>query len=352
MIDEHLNDICAPDTSTLLEAVSVLDKGANALCCLMDDSGGLVAVLTDGDVRRALLKGAPMSAPALDFATTKPRTVAEGTSRALVIDLMRSVRISAVPEIDSNRRIVGLHTLSDFLGAEDLPNAAVIMAGGKGTRLGRLTATTPKPLMTVAGRTIIEWLVLGLVGDGIRTVFVSVNHLAEQIMDHLGDGSHLGCSIAYLREQVDKPLETAGSLTLLPEEIRTGPHPIIVMNGDLMVEFSAGRLIQQHRSAGARLTIGVRTYSHKVPFGVVDMDAERRVTGISEKPDLKVDINTAVYCVDPAAIGLLPAGEPSTMPELVQSCLDRGDDVRTWRINSEWIDVGTPADLARAKGHA
>lgn len=352
MLTTHLEEICISPDATILEALAAIDRGAKALCCVVDDESRLSAVLTDGDVRRALLGGASLDAPALQHASVNPRTVSSGTSRALVIDLMRSLRISAVPEVDADRRLVGLHTLTDVLGKPDLPNAAVIMAGGRGTRLGSLTHSTPKPLMTVAGRSIIEWLVLGLVGGGIRQIYVSVNHLADQIIEHLGDGDQLGCRIEYLRERPDKPLGTAGSLTLLPDAVRRARDSLIVLNGDLMVEFEPDRLIAHHRSSGSQLSMAVRPYSHTVPFGVVEVDEAGSVVEILEKPDLRVDINTAVYCLDPDLIDLLPPGEPSTMPELAQSCLDSGRRVTAWRMTSEWIDVGTPADLARAKGHA
>lgn len=352
MIVSHLEGICVAPDATILEAIAAIDHGANSLCCVIDDDKRLVAVLTDGDVRRALLNGAPLPSPALPHATTTPRTVPAGTARALVIDLMRSVRISAVPEVNDDQQLIGLHTLSEVLGTPDLPNSAVIMAGGRGTRLGTLTASTPKPLMTVAGRSIIEWLVLGLVGDGIRHIYISINHLADQVVEHLGDGTALGCKIEYLREEINNPLGTAGSLTLLPAAVREGSEPIIVMNGDLMTEFDASRLLAYHRDIGARLTMGVRNYSHTVPFGVVEHDDDKWVTAIAEKPSLQVDINTAVYCVDADLIGLLPANEPSTMPGLVQACLDENLPVSAWTMASDWIDVGTPADLARAKGHA
>lgn len=274
-------------------------------------------------------------------------TVDGGTPRALVLDLMQSVRLRAVPEIDADGRLTALHTLSDLVSARELPNVAVIMAGGKGTRLGALTRDVPKPLMKVAGRSILEWIILGLVGDGIHTIHISVNHRADQVVEAIGDGSALGCSISYLHEAHDKPLGTSGSLTLI-EQLPS--EPMIVMNGDLMVEFDAALLLERHKTSGADVTIGVRSYVHTVPFGVVDIDADGTVTAIEEKPDLQANINAAVYCINPATISLLPSGEPSTMPELVQACLDAGKVVSAWPMASDWIDVGTPSDLARAKG--
>jgi dTDP-glucose pyrophosphorylase len=345
-----LKTACAPVTATVRDALVVIDRSATSVCLLVDDRGRLHGLLTDGDLRRALLRGTTLEDAALDHATTTPHTVGSGTSRAAVLDVMSALRISAVPEVDDLGHLLGLHTLSDVVGATPLPNVAVIMAGGRGSRLGDLTQDTPKPLMTVAGRSIIDWIILGLVGDGIREVYVSVNYLAEKVEEHLGDGSRLGCTVRYLREEPERPLGTAGSLTLLRAERPDLSDPVIVMNGDLMVEFDANDLLDAHRRTRATVTMATRTYQHEVPFGVVEINGGR-VTDVSEKPTLSFDINAAVYAVEPRALAWLPAGRASTMPELVETCLERDEVVTAWPITSEWIDVGTPTDLARAKGH-
>ncbi|OCG74681.1 sugar phosphate nucleotidyltransferase [Microbacterium sediminis] len=351
MLNENLQAVLSASTATLIDALGAIDRGAGGLSCLVDDDGRLVAVLTDGDVRRALLGGAALEDPAERFAVRNPHTVPSGTSRASVLDLMKSLRISAVPEIDESGRLRAIHTLSDIVGGRVLPNYAVIMAGGKGTRLGELTKHRPKPLMMVAGRAIIEWVILGLVGDGVRNIFVSVNHMADQIIEHLGDGTALGCRIEYLHETPELPLGTAGSLTLLPPHLtEPGADPIIVLNSDIMVEFSARALLEEHAQSKAKMTIGTKLYQHTVPFGVIEMDEARLITSIVEKPEVAVEVNAAVYCIDPELVRELPVGEPSTMPELAQICLDSDRRVQAWPLTSEWIDVGTPADLARAKG--
>ncbi len=351
MTQRDLQAACARVDATIRDALEVVNRSATLVCLLVDEQGRLAGLLTDGDFRRAFLAGTSLDEPALRYATTTPHHVSAGSPRALVLDLMQALRISAVPELDADRTLVGLHTLSDVVGGAPLPHIAVVMAGGRGTRLGELTKDTPKPLMSVAGRSIIEWIVLGLVGDGIREIYVSVNYLAERVEEHLGDGSRLGCTIRYLREDPERPLGTAGSLTILRAERPDLDLPVIVMNGDLMVEFDTGSLLDTHRRTGAVVTVGTRTYQHEVPFGVVESDGGR-VTSVSEKPTLSFDINAAVYCVEPRALSLLPEGRPSTMPGLVEDCLDRGEVVTAWPIASEWIDVGTPRDLARAKGEA
>lgn len=337
--------------ATLIDALRAIDAGAAGICCVVDGESHLVGVVTDGDVRRALIGGSALSDPVWPVVQRKPKVAREGTSRALILDLMAATRITAVPEVSDEGHVVAVHTLNSVLGAKSLRNIAVIMAGGKGTRLGELTRSTPKPLLPVAGRPIIEWIVLQLVGAGVTDIFVSINHLGDQIEARLGDGRDLGCRVHYLRESADKPLGTAGSLTLLaPEHTAEGAPPIIVVNGDLMLEFDAGRLVEEHLAAGAQLTVGTTAYQHRVPFGVVSADADGRVLAIEEKPVIDLEVNSALYCVEASAVRLLVPGEPSGMPDLIRRCVEEHRLVKTWPVADGWIDIGTPSDFARARG--
>lgn len=346
-----VSQFSVPEEAPVIQALNVIDSGGFGLCCVVDDGDRFLGVLTDGDLRRALISGAALDDPVASYVERSPTTVPAGASRAHILDLMTALRVNAVPEIAEDHTVVAIHTLSEIIGAEVLPNRAVIMAGGKGSRLGALTERVPKPLMLVAGRPIIEWVILQLVGSGIRQISVSVNHFADQIEARLGDGRRLGCQIEYLREDPDNPLSTAGSLTLLDEHVTadTAP-PLVVLNADLMVEFDADQLIRDHTASGAAMTMGVQRYHHTVPFGVVEFDAEHSITGISEKPDLSVMINTAIYCINAHLVRLLPFNQESTMPGLAALCLETGRSVKAWNVESDWIDIGTPQDLARAKG--
>jgi NDP-sugar pyrophosphorylase family protein len=203
--------------------------------------------------------------------------------------------------------------------------------------------------MRVAGRPIIEWIILNLVSSGIREVYVSVNYLADQIEGHLGDGSKLGCSVHYLREQPQTPLGTAGSLAILRGE-KPPTEAIVVMNGDLMVQFDVGELVKAHADNGSAVTVVTRQYRHEVPFGVVERLPDNRVGALAEKPVIDLEVNAGIYAVSPEALDLVPAAIPSTMPELVERCIDKGWNVGAWTLSSDWIDVGTPRDLATAQG--
>lgn len=350
MTAEAVRDLCVSEAASLREAMQAVDCGADTICLVLGPAGTLAGVVTDGDLRRALLSGAELDDPIAPYVSRSPRVVPPSASRAHVLDVMRALRISQVPVVSDDGSVVGLHTLHRLLGRRPLASPAVIMAGGRGTRLGDLTRQRPKPLMTVAGRPIVEWMVLELVSAGVSRIYLSVGYLAEQIEDHLGDGSAFGCSVRYLREEPDRLLGTAGALSMLALAEPGLADPVLVANGDLMVRFSAADMVDHHVGTAAAITVATRPYSHTVPFGVLDIDTSGRVLSIAEKPSVVVDVNAGIYVVGPSVVRGTPHGEPATMPQLVQGCLDRGERVSAWTLDAEWIDVGTPTDLARAKG--
>ena len=250
---------------TVRDAMACLDETAFGIVLLVDAEGRLLGTLTDGDLRRALLGGATLAEKALRFARRDYSAFPESVSRDEVLDLMRAKRIFQVPILDAQRRVVGLHLMHDIVGAVRRPNAAVIMAGGKGSRLLPLTSEVPKPMIKVAGRPILERLVLHLVGHGITRIYISTHHLAERIESHFQNGADFGCQITYLREEA--PLGTGGALALLPPE----EHSLLVMNGDLVTQVNVGSLLDHHERKALDVTIGARPYCHQIPFGCLDV---------------------------------------------------------------------------------
>ena len=210
------------ESATLRDAMAAVDRGAARIALAVDADGRLTGVVTDGDLRRALLGGTDLQDPVAPVLTRRYLSVTTGDGRAAALELMRARRIDAVPVVDADGRPVGLHLLQQFLEPVIRTNWAVIMAGGQGVRLRPLTDNLPKPMIAVAGRPIIERLVLHLVGFGLKRIFVAVNYMGDVIEEHLGDGSRLGVRVEYLRE--DKALGTAGALGLLPEP-PTEPDP-------------------------------------------------------------------------------------------------------------------------------
>jgi dTDP-glucose pyrophosphorylase len=349
MTIRELNEFVVGVGATLGDAMRTMDKFGHEVAVLADDEGKLAGIITDGDVRRAFLGGAGLDTPAQAVASLVPTVVGEGMGRAHVLDVMRAKHLDQIPIVDAEGMVVGLHTLSAVVGMESRPNAAVIMAGGRGVRLGALTRDTPKPLVPVAGRPILEWIVLNLVGSGVSDLFITVNYLADRIEEKLGDGSQLGAQIKYIREDPQTPLGTAGSLALLPAALLPA-GPLLVMNADLMVQFNAGDLIDEHEQSDSVVTIATRRYLHEVPFGVITRNETGEVGSLAEKPELDVEVNAGIYVVSQKVLSLVPQGRASTMPGLVEACIAAGYEVGAWAMESDWIDVGSPRDLTKAKG--
>ncbi len=339
---QSFESVCIREDGSLFEALQVLQRGGAGIALVQNSEGRLLGILTDGDVRRALLENASLSDSVAPYVSHHMTTVSPGASRAEVLDLMQALKIHQVPVIDEAGFVKGLHLLHEVLGAVDRPHWAVVMAGGRGVRLGDLTRDTPKPMLKVAGRPIIERLILHLVGFGIHRIFISVHYLAEVIKDHFGDGSRFGCSIEYLVE--NEALGTGGALSLLPE---TPGHPVLVCNGDLITQADIDAMIRFHEADDFAMTVGVREYSYQIPFGCAET-AGNRLVAISEKPSMLHQINAGVYLISPSLLELVPTGYyPIT--DLIQSCLDCGKRVGAWRIEDDWIDVGQRHELDRAR---
>ncbi len=330
----------------IIDAMRVIERGNVQIAFVRDERGAVIGTLTDGDIRRALLSGASLDSPLQPHIACEFTSVPTSATRAEILELMQARAIAQVPVLDEGGRLQGVHTLRDIVGMVERPNWAVIMAGGKGTRLGPITEHVPKSMLPVAGRPILERLVLNLVGFGVRRIYLAVNHLAHVITDHFGDGSKLGCDIRYLREE--QPLGTGGALTLLPE---MPVEPLVVLNGDLVTQFDLNAMLAFHDAGRFRATVAVHTYTHTVPFGVLDIENDC-VKDITEKPTVAFSANAGIYVIDPALIARVPLGTEFPLPNLLYSCIEHRERVGAFRIEGDWIDVGRAPELRRARGEA
>lgn len=338
-----LEKICISATGSIRDALEALQEGSVGILFVTDENRKLQGVLTDGDLRRAILANAALADPVRPFINPSVVSVPSSASRAEVLDLMQARRVEQIPAVDSDGVVHGVHLLHELLGAVERPNWAVIMAGGKGTRLGELTRSVPKPMLKVAGRPILERLVLHFVGFGIRRIFLSVGYLSDVIEQHFGDGTQFGCRIEYLREV--EPLGTGGALALLPEPPIA---PFFVCNGDLVTDANLEQMLCFHMTGKYSMTLALSGYSHQIPYGCVDLDGGK-VVSVFEKPTVERLINAGIYVADPSVLKLVPS-HFFPITELVDKCLERGDHVGGWPMSDEWIDVGEKNELAKARG--
>jgi dTDP-glucose pyrophosphorylase len=344
----RIAEVLVGQEASIRAALQAIDRVGGSRAFVVDSDGRLLGAISERDIRRALLDGAGLDSPSSPFMQDAGVAAKPGAGRAEVIDLMRALRLREVPVVDDEGRIVEVHAEQRVAGTHERNNVAVIMAGGRGTRLAPLTDSVPKPMLPVAGRPILERLVLHLVGSGIRRIFISVNYLGDVIEQHFADGAALGCQIEYLREDRTVPLGTGGSLRLLAKD-REITEPILVMNGDLLTDFSVGGLLDAHAGEDVLATVAVVEYQHQVPFGVLEQ-ANGRLTRILEKPIPSWPVNAGIYVVEPRLISKVPEGRLYPITELLDECLKHGWPVGLWPVREHWQDIGRPAELAEARG--
>lgn len=333
--------LVAPDVP-LGEAIARLDLAGTGALVLCDGEHHLQGVLTDGDIRRAVLAGVTMGVSCATIATTDPVRVAVGTPTAEILHRMNERDVNQMPVVDDAGRVVDFLLRKDLVADERLGLSAVIMAGGYGKRLLPLTESIPKPMLPVGDKPLLERTIGRLQAAGIRDVNLTTHYLPENIVDHFGDGQRFGVNLNYSRE--DQPLGTAGGLRLL--ERPTGP--LVVLNGDILTGVSFTEMLAYHRQHRAELTVGVRKYEIQVPFGVVDCD-DVRVTALREKPTQTMFVNAGIYLLEPTAWDSIPDGSRFDMTDLIQRLLDEERIVASFPILEYWLDVGRHEDYQRAQ---
>ncbi len=304
--------LVTPDTP-IRTVVERFTAWAVKIALVVDANRKLVRTVTDGDIRRGLLRGVATTAPVRTIMNPDPRTIRFGEPRGDVLAFMRREKIRHIPVIDFAGRAIDLITEESLLAPSAQPYPVVLMAGGEGRRLRPLTEHTPKPMLDVGGRPILETIVRRLSAVGFADSHISVNYRADVIKNHFGNGTALGVDVSYIDE--DMPLGTAGPLARLAR----GDHPVLVMNGDILSKVDPVQLIDFHRESGAAATMAVRSHEIQVPYGVVDI-ADNEIRGLREKPVTRHFINAGIYVLGDEALGLVPGDRPFDMPDLFEAC--------------------------------
>lgn len=325
-------------------AMKIIDANPVKGLVVVDGEERLLGTVTDGDVRRGLLRGVSLDDPVEKVMNANPVSHKVNESREEALQVMQEKKIGLIPVVDSGGRVVQLQTREELLHPSLDEIWVVLMVGGLGSRLRPLTEDTPKPLLKVGDRPLLETIVRSFARQGFRRIFLSVNYRAELFEAHFGNGSELGVRIDYLHE--DSSLGTAGALRLLPER---PPGPVIVMNGDLLTSVDFRHLLDFHSAQSADATMCVRDYHLEVPFGVAVID-EQRLVGISEKPRHHFFVNAGIYVLSPDSLQAIPASGAYHMTELFQSLIDDGKGTTVFPIREYWLDIGHVNDLERAQG--
>lgn len=333
--------LVSPDTS-IRETLRIMDKGALKIVLVVDEANRLVGTVSDGDVRRGILKGCSLEDRVEAVVNASPTIVGQNEGREKILTLMRQKQVYQIPIIDQNGILVGLEIIDTILAAPSRNNWVVLMAGGLGTRLKQLTRDTPKPLLKVGDKPILETILENFIDSGFKRFFISVNYKSELIESYFGDGSRWGIRIEYLRE--DKKLGTAGALSLLPEKPDV---PLLVMNGDVLTKVNFQQLLEFHLEHKAVATMCVREYDFQVPYGVVTLD-RHRIKAIEEKPIQRFFVNAGIYVLHPDVLDLVPVDQYFDMPTLFENIVAREMETAVFPVREYWLDVGRMDDFERA----
>ncbi len=327
--------------ASIREALEAIDRGTMQIALIVENEI-LLGTITDGDIRRAFLQGKTLSDSIKGIFNASPVKGIINQPREDLLQMALAKEVKQIPMVDDAGHLIGIECIDDYLRVTEKPNTVILMAGGLGSRLRPLTIDTPKPMLAVGSKPILETIIESFSRYGFRNFYLSVNYMAEKIRDHFGDGKGHGVSISYLNEK--NRLGTAGALSLLPDDTEA---PLIVMNGDILTNVNFEHLLNYHMHTGADATMCVREYEFQVPYGVVHTKGAA-IHSITEKPTHQFYVNAGIYVLSPQVLSLIPKGKFFDMPQLFQELIGRNKKTCSFPIREYWMDIGQPNDFEKA----
>ena len=340
---KDLSEVTLKISDSLEEAINILNSSGLRIVLVADNNSKLLGTITDGDIRRALLKRLNMDSEVKDVMNENPITASTSDSHTWIISKMKSRDLLHIPIVNDRDILVGLETLQELLYQKKLDNPVFLMAGGFGTRLHPLTEITPKPLLNVGGRPILRIILERFIQAGFHNFYISTHFRAEKINQYFGDGSEWGITIKYINE--DTPLGTAGAIGLLPDNLPK--LPILMMNADILTMVNFESLLDFHEKQDGIATMCVREYEVQIPFGVVNIQ-KNKIKSITEKPLKKFFVNAGVYVLEPELVGKVEYNTSIDMPQLLEKQINDGRLVNVFPVHEYWIDIGHKNEYDRA----
>lgn len=332
---EDWSKILIKSSDTLEKAIQVLHIGGLQIALVVDNKQRLLGTITDGDIRRALINHLEMDSSVEKIMNKDPSTSLNSETSELIMSKMKSRNLLHMPIINDKGVVVGLETLQHLTYDIKYDNPVFLMAGGFGTRLHPLTQDTPKPLLKVGNRPILETILTRFVKSGFHNFYISTHYKAEKVKSYFGDGSNWGVTINYVNEE--QPLGTAGSIGLLPKNLPE--MPIIMMNGDVLTKVNFEHLLSFHKENSSIATMCIREYDVQIPFGVVNIEGHQ-VKGIDEKPIEKYFVNAGIYVFEPELVNKVKPNTRIDMPNLLEEQMKQGGQVNVFPIHEYWLDIG------------
>ena len=339
---KNIENIKLKQNATIKEALGIIDSGAMQIALVVDDNDKLIGTLTDGDIRRGILRGLDLDSSIETIVFKEPAIAKISSTKEEILKLALSRKLHKIPVVDDNGRVLGIKEIEELVEPKIKTNRVILMVGGLGTRLRPLTQDTPKPMLKVGNKPILQTIVEKFAEYGFVNITMCVNFNASIIRDYFGDGKEFGVNIDYVLEE--KRMGTAGALSLLKER---PSEPFFVMNGDLLTNVNFEHIFNYHTLNKATATMCVREYDYEVPYGVVKMN-DNKITAIAEKPVQKFFVSAGIYMLSPEILDLIPQDEFYDMPTLFEKLIRLSKDVISFPIREYWLDIGRMEEYQRA----
>ncbi len=328
--------------TSVAEVIKIFEESPIQFVMVIDANQKLLGTVSDGDIRRAFLSKLTTEIAVESIMHLSPIVARSGESSETILEKLNANSIRFIPLLDDQSRVIGIEIRDKLLNPEAKDNWVVLMAGGEGTRLGSLTNSCPKPMLSVGGRPILETILRNFVNHGFNKFYIAVNYRAHIIEDHFGNGSKWNAEIRYLRE--NQKLGTCGALSLIKDKIKS---PIIMMNGDLLTKINFNQLLDFHNQHNSTMTVCIRKHELQVQYGVVQL-SDHSILRIDEKPLQYFFVNAGIYVLQPELLESVPRNQSYDMTKLIDNVIQSKKVVTAFPIREYWIDIGIRSDFERA----
>jgi dTDP-glucose pyrophosphorylase len=328
--------------STIKQALEIIDKAAMQIALIVDENDKLLGTLTDGDIRRGLLKGLDLNSSIESIIFKTPTIAKISDTKEDILKNALSKKLHQIPIVDENGKIIGIQEIEELIKPKEKANKVILMVGGLGTRLRPLTDNIPKPMLKVGNKPILETILLNFKKYGFKNIILCVSYKSEIIENYFGDGSKFDLNIKYIHE--NKRMGTAGALSLIEEVIE---ESFFVMNGDLLTNINFENMMNYHNQNNAMATMGVREYDFQVPYGVVNVNGEN-ILSIEEKPVHNFFVSGGVYILNKNTLDYIPNNKYYDMPTLFEKLIKEKKKTISFPIREYWIDIGRLEEYKKA----
>ena len=339
---KNIENIKLRQNATIKEALGIIDSGAMQIALVVDDNDKLLGTLTDGDIRRGILRGLDLDSSIETIVFKEPAIAKISSTKEEILKIALSKKLHQIPIVDDNGIVLDLKEIEELVEPKIKTSRVILMVGGLGTRLRPLTQDTPKPMLKVGNKPILQTIVERFAEYGFVNITMCVNFNASIIRDYFSDGKEFGVNIDYVLEE--KRMGTAGALSLLKER---PSEPFFVMNGDLLTNVNFEHIFNYHILNKATATMCVREYDYEVPYGVVKMN-DNKIIEIAEKPVQKFFVSAGIYMLSPEILDLIPKNEFYDMPTLFEKLIKLSKNVVSFPIREYWLDIGRMEEYQRA----